>query len=152
MLVHMFLRSRPVKKLTLASGWTKCNPRDFCIPEDRDVPEGKINVDRSRIRGLRTILHTPYVYREVMVAKHFWNIISFLIVCVCVCVCTCVCVYVCVHTQSCPTLCNPWIVACQASLSMEFSRQEYWSGVPFPPLGILLTQGSSICLLSLLHW
>ena len=27
----------------------------------------------------------------------------------------------------------PWIVAFQASLSMEFSRQEYWSGFPCPP-------------------
>ena len=26
-----------------------------------------------------------------------------------------------------------WTVACQAPLSMEFSRQEYWSGLPFPP-------------------
>ena len=34
--------------------------------------------------------------------------------------------------QSCPTLCHPWTIACQASLSMEFSRQEYWSGLPFP--------------------
>ena len=34
--------------------------------------------------------------------------------------------------QWCPTLCNPTNVACQASLSMEFSRQEYWSGLPFP--------------------
>ena len=25
-----------------------------------------------------------------------------------------------------------WTVACQASLSMEFSRHEYWSGLPFP--------------------
>ena len=25
----------------------------------------------------------------------------------------------------------PWTVACQASLSMGFSRQEYWSGLPF---------------------
>ena len=32
-------------------------------------------------------------------------------------------------------------VACQALLSMGFSRQEYWSGLPFPPLGIFLTQG-----------
>ena len=30
------------------------------------------------------------------------------------------------------TLCNPWTVAHQASLSMEFSRQEYWSGLSFP--------------------
>ena len=32
----------------------------------------------------------------------------------------------------CPTLAIPWIVACQAPLSMGFSRQEYWSGLPFP--------------------
>ena len=28
---------------------------------------------------------------------------------------------------------SPWTVACQAPLSMGFSRQEYWSGVPCPP-------------------
>ena len=27
---------------------------------------------------------------------------------------------------------TPWIVACQAPLSMGFPRQEYWSGLPFP--------------------
>ena len=32
---------------------------------------------------------------------------------------------------------TPWIVACQAPLSTEFSRQEYWSGLPFPSLGDL---------------
>ena len=32
----------------------------------------------------------------------------------------------------CPTLVIPWTVACQAPLSMGFSRQEYWSGLPFP--------------------
>ena len=30
---------------------------------------------------------------------------------------------------------TPWIVAYQATLSMGFSRQEYWSGLPFPSLG-----------------
>ena len=30
-----------------------------------------------------------------------------------------------------------WTVACQAPLSMEFSRQEYWSGLPFPSPGDL---------------
>ena len=30
-----------------------------------------------------------------------------------------------------------WIVACQVPLSTGFSRQEYWSGLPFPPLGDL---------------
>ena len=30
---------------------------------------------------------------------------------------------------------TPWTVAHQAPLSMEFSRQEYWSGLPFPSPG-----------------
>ena len=38
--------------------------------------------------------------------------------------------------QSCVTL---WTVACQAPLSMGFSRQEYWSGLPCPPPGDLGT-------------
>ena len=36
----------------------------------------------------------------------------------------------------------PWSVACQAPLSMEFPRQEYWSGLPFPSPGIIPTKGS----------
>ena len=39
--------------------------------------------------------------------------------------------------KSCPTLATPWTVACQAPLSMGFSRQEYWSGLPFPSPGDL---------------
>ena len=34
--------------------------------------------------------------------------------------------------QSCPTLGTPWTVARQAPLSMGFSRQESWRGLPFP--------------------
>ena len=34
--------------------------------------------------------------------------------------------------QSCPTLATPWTAAYQAPLSMGFSRQKYWSGVPLP--------------------
>ena len=36
--------------------------------------------------------------------------------------------------QSCLTLCNP--IDC-SPLSMKYSRQEYWSGLPFPPPGDL---------------
>ena len=32
---------------------------------------------------------------------------------------------------------TPLMVACQALLSMEFSRQEYWSGWPFPSPGLI---------------
>ena len=36
---------------------------------------------------------------------------------------------------------TPWTVAYQASPSMEISRQEYWSGLPFPSLGDLPNPG-----------
>ena len=36
---------------------------------------------------------------------------------------------------------TPWTIAHQAHLSMEFSRQEYWSGLPFPPPGDLPDPG-----------
>ena len=39
--------------------------------------------------------------------------------------------------QSCLTLWDPWTVAHQTLLSMGFSRQEYWSGLPFPSPGDL---------------
>ena len=36
---------------------------------------------------------------------------------------------------------TPWTATCQASLSMGFSRQEYWSGLPYPPPGDLPDPG-----------
>ena len=54
-----------------------------------------------------------------------------------------------------PNLCSvmsksfatPWIVAHQAPLSMGFSRQKYWSGLPFPSPGVFQTQGLNPSLL-----
>ena len=54
--------------------------------------------------------------------------------------------------QSCLTLCDPWTVARQAPLSMGFSRQEYWSGLPCLPPGDVPGPGVNPCLLGLLHW
>ena len=83
-------------------------------------------------------------------------------VCIYICICVCVCIYVCVcvyvymyvcvcicvyiHRHVCVSVCvcvyeslshvqlfaTPWTVAHQAPLSLEFYRQEYWSGLPFP--------------------
>ena len=36
---------------------------------------------------------------------------------------------------------SPWTAALQDPLSMEFSKQEYWSGLPFPPPGNLPNPG-----------
>ena len=47
----------------------------------------------------------------------------------------------CLVSKSCLTLCDPWTVALQAPLSMEFSRQKYWSGLPFLSLGDLPDPG-----------
>ena len=45
-------------------------------------------------------------------------------------------------TKSYPTLVTPPTVACQAPLSMEFPRQEYWNKSPFPSPGDLLNPGN----------
>ena len=50
--------------------------------------------------------------------------------------------HVCSATQSCLLFPILWTVACQAPLSMGFSRQEYWSGLPFPPPGALPLPGT----------
>ena len=42
---------------------------------------------------------------------------------------------------------TPWTAACQAPLSMGFFKQEYGSGLSFPPLGDFPTQGLNSCLL-----
>ena len=56
--------------------------------------------------------------------------------------CVCMCL-------RCPTLVTPWTVAHQAPLSMEFSRQKYWSGLPFSPPGDLPNPGiEPTCLMS----
>ena len=43
--------------------------------------------------------------------------------------------------KSCLTFATPWTVACQASLSMGFPWQEYWSAQPFPSPGDLPDSG-----------
>ena len=65
--------------------------------------------------------------------------------------CTCVTVYlkhvsyVCAQSLSRVQLfATLWTVALQAPLSMGFPRQEYWSELPLPPLGIFPTQGSNL--------
>ena len=64
----------------------------------------------------------------------------------CVCVCVCVCV-VCAQSSPLHSV-APWTVALQAPLSMEFSRQIYWSGCHFLLQSIFPTRGSNPHLLS----
>ena len=54
---------------------------------------------------------------------------NFHLLCVCVCVCVCVCL----ATQLCPTLCDPMDCSLPGCSLWGFSRQEYWSLLPWPP-------------------
>ena len=67
---------------------------------------------------------------------------------ICTYICTHICIYVYMYTHMYVYMymcvlrgvwlyAAPWTVACQAPLSMEFSRQVYWSQLPFPTLGAL---------------
>ena len=51
--------------------------------------------------------------------------------------------------QSCPTLAIPWTVVCQTPLSIEFSKLEYWSELPFPSPGDLPNPGMEASSLAL---
>ena len=59
--------------------------------------------------------------------------------CVCVCVRVCVCTRAC--SLSCVQLCDPMDESPPGSSVREFSSQEYWSGLPFPPSGDLSNPG-----------
>ena len=63
---------------------------------------------------------------------------SSLCVCACVRVCVCLCTCTLSHVW---LFATPWTVAHQAPLSMGFSRQEHWRGLPFPAPGDLPDPG-----------
>ena len=73
------------------------------------------------------------------VNAHEWmkttlSLFPYMCVCVCLCARTCVLCHVWLFM-------TPWTAVHQAPLSMEFSRQEYWSGLPFPTPGDLSDPG-----------
>ena len=53
-----------------------------------------------------------------------------------------VCMHVCMCAQLCSTLCDPVDWSLLDSSVLEFSRQEYWSGFPFPTPGDLPNPGT----------
>ena len=52
-----------------------------------------------------------------------------------------VCVYLVKSLSRVQLLATPWTITYQAPMTMEFSRQEYWSGLPFPSPGDLPNPG-----------
>ena len=72
-----------------------------------------ISVPSSKIQ----LIYIPFLYQGCVV---------------CVCVCVCANKRVAGTLSHAQLFVTPWTVAHQAPLSMEFSRQEYWSGLSFP--------------------
>ena len=58
-----------------------------------------------------------------------------------------VCCCCCLLAKSSASFVTQWTVACQASLSIGFPREEHWTGLPFLLQGIFPTQGSDTLLL-----
>ena len=98
-------------------------------------PSTTLNIGFLICRVTLTVLSSSHVLK--------WLLLWHMGVCVCV-------------RARLPQLCSlfaiPWTVVHQASQSMGFPRQEYWVGLPFPPLGDLPSPGSNVHLFCLLHW
>ena len=98
---------------------------------DEGVRWGAVDNNQCRMAGCiicAHILTTCFIYYIcVLYITYRYNI--------CICI-----IYCCLVSKSFYSL-RPWNLAHQAPLSMVFSRQEYWSGLPFPLPGDLLDPG-----------
>ena len=70
------------------------------------------------------LLNKAYLITEKVIAAHIQAALLPPTLSWCVCMCVYVQLFV-----------TPWTIACQVPLSMEFSRQGYWSGLSFPSPG-----------------
>ena len=89
--------------------------------------EEKKRIQSMRDWGAVTVLGPQLQFIPVLSSVFTQDITMHLITRVCACSVVC-------HVQ---LFVIPWTVVCQIPLSMEFCRQEYWSGLPFPPPGDL---------------
>ena len=90
------------------------------------------------------VRHTAHHRAESLCKWHFLSLFSF--------VPQNPCVHVLSRFSCVQFSVTPWTVAHQATLSMGFPRQEYWSEWPFPPPGDLPNPISNLRLFCLLHW
>ena len=112
----------------------------FCNPMDCSLPGSSVHgILQARILVIQFLKIYPKV-TLVKLPKTFFKAVHFSTICVCVSVCVCARA----HTRVCVLSCfrhiwlfaTLWTAACQAPL-MVFSKQEYWSDFPCPPLGDL---------------
>ena len=112
-----------------------------CIPGPHCKAKIRLSYKRARVNGLLHNSHGFYRF-TLRVTERIMQRRSFIEgVCVSVCVCVCVCMCTCAHTVMSDSLRPHKTVAQQAPLSMEFSKQECQSTLPFPTPGDLLILG-----------
>ena len=85
------------------------------------------NLENTSTEALSRCISISYLHYQ----SHQFTFLNFVSVCMCV-----------LFSQSCPTLCGPLDCSPHAPLSMGFSRQGYWSGLPFPSPGDLPDPGT----------
>ena len=93
--------------------------------QSHQTKETEMNVQNYKEPVTQTSLHLIFIASFNCHLFHIFKISLFLYVC----------------AQLCPILCDPIDLACQASLSMEFSKQKYWNRLPFPSPGYLPDPG-----------
>ena len=108
------------------------------------LPKSSIKASKCLSQNSRNIAFCHFSF----ISNQIPNLFAFTFSCIrifptisIVTVCVCVCVCVCVLFSHVWLFATPWTVACQAPMSMEFSKQEYWSGLLFLSLGNLLPPG-----------
>ena len=116
----------------------------FCVPMDDSLPGSSVH-GISQARTLEWVCH--FLFQVIYLTQGLnppllhWQVDSLPLShqgssldCVHVCVLS--------HFSSVWLFATLWTTACEASLSMGFSRQEYWSGLPCPPPGDLPHPGT----------
>ena len=130
MLIYTVAAAAAAKSLQLCP--TLCDPRDGSPPGSL-VP----GILQARTLEWVAISFSNASFFTIGILRCLWTSKHLLKFRVCVCVC------VCAHAraQSCSTHCDPMDCCLPGSSVHGFSRQEYWSGLPFPSPGDLPDPG-----------
>ena len=98
-------------------------------PDSKEIPTYLIRNIYKNIVAITSKLFNIPSYEVTHCCWIKYSIrIPLWVMCVCVCVCVCVCMRACVSCSVVSVSLQPT----RLQMSMKFSRQEYWSGLPFP--------------------
>ena len=134
---HFFPQTLTTLTVCVHAHVTKCAPGGrFCYPMRRRLFFRQCSCDRMLVEWSSnqiTSLQTSVPHLKICAVGMPWWGWWLVLPCVCVCLLS--------RCSRVRLVVTPWTVAHQAPLSMGFSRQEYWSGLPCPPPGDLPAPG-----------